>query len=139
LGLRADHSRADLYRAVLEGTTFAVAAVYSQLVAWCGSARALRTTGGGAASELWLQMLAAALKTPLEVTDTAVEGRGAAIFAAVALGRHRDYDTAAEAMVRVTRRVVPDEDVVAQYESIHRQWLNVERATRVLDSPEPPP
>ena len=135
-GLRTDHSRADLYRAVLEGTAFAIGAVYRQLSGWCGAARTMRVTGGGVASELWLQMLAAVLEMPLEVTDSAVEGRGAAIFAAVALGRHRDYDTAADAMVHVTRRVLPDDALVAQYESIYRHWLDVERVTRGLDAGE---
>jgi xylulokinase len=136
-GLRATHSQADLYRAVLEGTAFAIGAVYEQLAAWCGPARVIRVTGGGAASGLWLEVLAAVLKTPLEATDTAVEGRGAAIFAAVALGMYSDYDAAADAMVRVTRHITPDDSVVAQYEAVHRDWLEVELATRTLDDREP--
>jgi sugar (pentulose or hexulose) kinase len=136
IGLRAEHGKADLYRAVLEGTAFAIAAVYEQVRAWCGAPAVIRVTGGGAASELWLRILATVLRTPLDVTDLAVEGRGAAIFAAVALGHHADYDAAGDRMVRVTRRVEPDDSAAPHYERVQRQWSEAERLTRALDTLE---
>ena len=95
-GLRAAHDRATLYRGVLEGGAFAVRAVFDQIHAWCGDPSVIRLTGGGATSALWCDILANMLGRPLESSDAAVEGRGAAIFATVALGLYPDYDAAAQ-------------------------------------------
>ena len=133
-GMRMSHTRTDLYRAVLEGAAFAIRDVYGELARACGAAPSMRLTGSGAASAPWTTILADVLRVPLEVTDTAVEGRGAAIFAAIALGRFADYDAAADHMVHVTRRVLPDEARATLYDEIYAHWRDVERITRALDA-----
>lgn len=132
-GLRAAHDRATLYRGVLEGGAFAVRAIFDQIHAWCGDPSVIRLTGGGANSALWCDILANTLGRPLEGSDAAVEGRGAMIFATVALGLHPDYDAAARALVPVKRRHVPDAPLSAQYETLYRDWQQVSDTTRPLD------
>ncbi len=132
-GLRAAHDRATLYRGVLEGGAFAVRAVFDQILGWCGDPSVIRLTGGGATSALWCGILANVIGRPLESSDAAVEGRGAAIFATVALGLYPDYDAAARALVPITHRHLPDASVAAQYETLYRDWQQVSDATRPLD------
>ena len=104
-----------------------------QVVGWCGPPTRIRLTGGGATSILWPHILAGILGTPLECSDEAVEGRGAAMFLAVALGLQPDYNTAADAMVPAPRRIAPDANTVARYRDVRRHWQQVRDATRVLD------
>jgi gluconokinase len=121
-GLGIRHGSAHSYRAVLEGTAFAVSEIFAQVAGWCGEPRRLRLTGSGAKSALWRDILAGVLGRPLEFSDHAVEGRGAAIFLAVALGLHSDYDQAADAMVPVLGVAEAPPDVVDAYRALFADW-----------------
>ena len=132
-GLRTSHDRANAYRAVLEGGAFAIRSIFQQIYAWCGEPAVIRLTGSGASSAVWCDILANAVGRPLEASDGAVEGRGAAVFAVVALGMYPDYDTAARALVPVRHRYVPDAGLSAEYETFYQDWLTVSDATRPLD------
>jgi sugar (pentulose or hexulose) kinase len=132
-GLGADHDRRTLYRAVLEGVAFAVREIFAQIEGWCGAPSVVRLTGSGAKSALWCDILAQCVGRPLEASDEAVEGRGAAIFAAVALGDFADYDEAASLMVPVRRRYEPDPARAPAYAAAHAAWRRAVEANRALD------
>ena len=132
-GLRARHGRGALFRAVFEGAAFAVGDIFEQVRGWCGPPNRIRLTGGGAESRLWPEVLAHVLNAPLELSDHAVETRGAAVFLAVALGLYPDHDSAARAMVPITRRVEPDPEAVAAYRVLHARWRTVRDTLRPLD------
>ncbi len=121
-GLGLAHGRAELYRAVLEGASFAVADIFDQVTGWCGSPGRLRATGGGAESALWMDVLASILGVPIELTGGSVEGRGAALCLAVALGHHADVEEAARAMVRVEGVASPDPELSECYRKIRGDW-----------------
>ena len=121
-GLCLQHGQAHLYRAVLEGAAFAVADIFDQVTGWCGPPTLLRATGGGAESRLWMDMLASILDTPIELSGPGVEGRGAAVCLAVALGRYPDLRAAADAMIRVERVAEPQPDLRDRYREIRARW-----------------
>lgn len=131
-GLRLGHDRGAMFRALLEGVGFAVADIVDQVATWCPPPDSIRLTGGGAASPLWRQTLADILDHAVEASDDAVEGRGAAIFLAVALGLHADYTTAAAAMVPTGLRVLPGPDA-ATYQDLRERWHAVRDTMRALD------
>ena len=131
-GLRLAHGRGAMFRALLEGVGFAVADVVDQVATWCPPPDSIRLTGGGAASPLWRQILADILDHAVEASDDAVEGRGAAIFLAVALGLHADYAAAAAAMVPAGLRVAPGPDA-ATYQDLRARWHVVRDTMRALD------
>ena len=131
-GLRLGHGRSAVFRALFEGVGFAVADIVHQVATWCGAPDRIRLTGGGAASPLWRQILADILDHAVEASDEAVEGRGAAIFLAVALGLRADYATAATAMVPPGQRVEPG-PAAAAYRDLHARWHTVRDTMRTLD------
>ena len=131
-GLRVGHGQAQMYRAVLEGAAFAVRSIFEQVCGWCGEPTVVRLTGSGAESPVWSRMLADVVGTPLEISDAAVEGRGAAMYLAVALGLQPDIDTAAKAMSQIQRRLDPG-DARHAYDEIYASWLALGDATRPLD------
>ena len=128
LNLNLGHTRAHLYRALLEGVAFALAEILEQVEGWCGQAQSLRLTGGGAASPVWRAILCAVLDRPIEYADTAAETRGAAIFAAVATGHYPDYDRATDAMVVQRGRLEPDAEDVARYQAVYARWRGARNA-----------
>jgi xylulokinase len=116
LGLGLRHDRGALVRAVLEGVAFGLADGLDLVGDLAGRLPVARVSGGGARSALWLDIVAAVLDLPLEVTAVD-EGAayGAALLGGVAAGTWSDPAEAAAACVRVTRRVEPRPDWVARY------------------------
>jgi sugar (pentulose or hexulose) kinase len=96
-GLAPGHTRASLLRAVQEGVAFAMADLADLLDLPPGAPLVL--TGGGGRSATWCAMIAEVLGRPVEVPEGDEFGaRGAALLAAVALGR---FGSVAEASATV--------------------------------------
>ena len=132
-GLGLGHGPGPLYRAVFEGVAFAVADIVDQVAGWCGPPERVALTGGGAGSIVWRRILADVLDHPVEATDDAVEGRGAAAFLAVALGMFPDLATAAQAMVPPGDRVEPQPDAASAYRDVRAHWRVLRDTMRPLD------
>jgi len=114
LGLR--HDRGALVRAVLEGVGYALRDGLDLIAAEGPRPACARVSGGGARSELWLQILAAILDLPLERTASEAGGAyGAAILGGACGGVFDDPRTAAESGTHVTGRVEPRAEWVEQY------------------------
>ena len=100
-GLTLSHGRAHLARAVIEGATFGLADCLDRMRRLGVEAGEVRVTGGGAKSDLWMQILADVLET----TCARIEGDegpafGAALLAGVGVGVWQDV---AEACARTVR------------------------------------
>jgi L-xylulokinase len=109
-GVRGEHGRGDLLRAVLEGVVlnhrWHVEALAERFDV---RARPARVCGGGVRSAAWTQLLADALDIPVEVTDATEAGsRGAALLAGLGTKVYADPAEAAATTIRVTRRHQPD-------------------------------
>jgi len=112
VGLTVRHERAHATRAVLEGVAFGLRDSL-ELMRSIGLSDAshIRATGGGSRSPLWRQILADVLDTSI-VTTSSTEGaaQGAAILAAVGVGRFGSVEDACRALVQVTDSVEPSEN-----------------------------
>lgn len=85
-GVRLDHDRDDLLRAVLGGVAFGIRAAVEALPATAPD-EPLRLAGGGTTDRGWIQLLADILGRPLVAIDVAsASARGAALLAGVGLG-----------------------------------------------------
>jgi sugar (pentulose or hexulose) kinase len=101
VGLDARHDAAHLYRSVLEGIALTMhrhtAAMSAELGREVGL---LIASGGGARSEVMMQILADVFDTPVARTRSAsAASLGAAMCAAVGVGTHRSFGAARSAMV----------------------------------------
>ena len=88
LGLRAQSTKGDLARAVLEGVVFSLRQAYDLMEAATGPAQRLILAGGGAVSPLWRQITADAFGLPVVTLEAGDEGGsfGAAILAGLGAG-----------------------------------------------------
>jgi xylulokinase len=132
-GLEVRHDRGALARAVLEGVAFGLRDALD-LVAGLGERPAAgRVSGGGARSDLWLEIVASVLDLPLELC-VADEGAalGAALLGGVAAGAFADPREAVERCVRVTRVVEPRPDWVEAYAAILPRFRGLYPALRSL-------
>jgi sugar (pentulose or hexulose) kinase len=103
IGFGDVHSRAHLYRALLEGLTYALREGGEQLEKRTGTQISeLRVAGGGSQSDGAMQIVADIFGLPAarpHVYETS--GLGAAIDAAVGVGLHRDFGAAIATMAHV--------------------------------------
>jgi xylulokinase len=130
-GLEVRHDRGALARAVLEGVAFGLRDALD-LVAGLGERPAAgRVSGGGARSDLWLQIVASVLDLPLElcVVDEGA-ALGAALLGGVAAGAFADAREAVARCVRVTRVVEPRADWVEAYAQLRPRFRALYPALR---------
>ncbi len=134
-GLSLRHDRGALARATLEGVAYGLRDSLELLRSLGAQPAVGRASGGGAASELWLQIVASVLGLPLERTESE-EGSafGAALLAGVRAGVFADAADAVARCVRVRDRIEPDaawsaayEDGYIRYRSLYPTLKSLER------------
>lgn len=122
-GLSIEHGRAEMMRAVYEGTALAMKdcfAVMNQPV------EETVLVGGGARSAFWAQMFADATGKRILVPEGSEFGaRGAAILAAVGAGLFDGLAAAIGAMVRVAHLYTPDAARAAVYEQLYELYRHL--------------
>ena len=122
-GLALRHDRGALVRAVLEGVAHGLREILDLLGELGVRPELGRVSGGGARSDLWLEILASVLDLPLE--RTAVEegaAYGAALLGGVAAGVFADEQAAVAACVRPAGAIAPRADWVASYAEQHERY-----------------
>lgn len=107
-GISLETDRSQMIRAIFQGSAFAIYRTYRKITELTGEASVISLTGGGIVFKPWLQMLSDVFGKEMKVTDTGVEGRGAAVFCAVALGDYRDVQEAAIAMQPDVHTIEPN-------------------------------
>jgi xylulokinase len=103
VGWRGVHTRAHLYRAIMEGIAFEIRLHMNEMQNALGAnIERLVAVGGGASSSTWCQIIADVTGKPVvRSTTKEVAALGAGIIAAHAAGFYPDVQTAAMAMTRI--------------------------------------
>jgi xylulokinase len=125
LGLTFATDKTDLAKAILEGLTFELRLNLDLLKDGGVSIDELRAIGGGARSDLWLQLKADITGIPVVVPRiTEAASWGAALLAGIGAGHFASAAEAAEGSVHLERRFEPDAGRMARYEErfgLHRE------------------
>lgn len=117
LGMTFATTQADIAKAILEALTFELRTNIDLLRGSGIAINELHTVGGGAQSNLWLQLKADICRTPLCVpTVTEAACLGAGILASVAAGIYPNLPSAVKQAVQIKERIEPDRQNSADYE-----------------------
>jgi sugar (pentulose or hexulose) kinase len=123
IGFAAVHTRAHIYRAILEGLAYALREGAERT-----SRRSrvpiteLRVAGGGSQSDAAMQLTADVFGIPASRPHVyEASGLGAAIDAAVGLRLHPDFPTAVREMTRLGRTFEPQPDAHDIYDRLYRR------------------
>lgn len=116
-GIMLRHTKMDLARAVLEGIAFQIDSLIQEQASLLGGWQELRLFGGGAASQLWSQIIADVTGIPVKVTDTQeTAALGAAMIAAAGDGAYPDVWNAAAHMSGAVKHIYsPNQRAHRQY------------------------
>lgn len=123
IGFGDVHTRAHLYRAILEGLAYALRQGKEKIEKRSGTKIVrLRVSGGGSQSDAAMQLTADIFGLPAERPHTyETSGLGAAIDCAVGLGLHPDFTTAIDAMTRVGEVFMPQAAAQQTYERLYQE------------------
>lgn len=135
IGFSGVHTRAHLYRAILEGLAYALREGAERTARRSGvPITELRVAGGGSQSNAALQITADVFGLPASRPHVyEASALGAAIDAAVGLGLHPDFDAAVKAMTHTEKTFEPDPTAHEVYEELyHRVYLRMYRQLKPL-------
>ena len=123
IGFGDVHTRAHVYRAILEGLAYALREGLERTRKRLKvHATEVRVSGGGSQSDAAMQITADIFNLPASrphIYETS--GLGAAMDAAVGLGLHLDFETAVAEMTRVSRTFEPRPEVRDVYEGLYQR------------------
>ncbi len=129
-GLTLGHTRAHVYRAILEGISFGFLHHMEVLDELGFHATKARVTNGGARSHLWKQVTADVLGLPLEqVADHPGSSLGAAFVAGMGVGLFADW-VEIEQFIEVSGVVEPDPDAHQMYRQLFLIYRRLYDAVR---------
>jgi xylulokinase len=129
VGLARHHGQAHMVHAVLEGVAMNL---YTAVLAFAEMGSRIESVdaiGGGARSDLWLQISSDVWKLPVRRRSIVEEanGLGAAVVGGVAVGLFPDFDVAAT-LSAVQAEFAPDEERHNRYETLYGLFLDSYRA-----------
>lgn len=133
LGLTFNTTRSELAKAILEGLTYELRLNLDLLQEGGVAIDELRAIGGGARSDLWLQLKADVTGIPVvapEITEAAAWG--AAMLAGHGVGEFSDLAETAARTVRLTRRFEPDAARSAAYAERFALYREVYPAVKAI-------
>ena len=129
VGLAKHHGQAHVVHAVLEGVAMNL---YTAVLAFAEMGSRIESVGaigGGARSDVWLQIFADVWGLPVRRRSIVEEanGLGAAVVGGVAVGLFADFDIAAT-LSEVRAEFLPDEERRTRYETLYPSFVNSYRA-----------
>jgi xylulokinase len=133
VGLTAQHLRAHIIRAILEGVAFSLRDSLTLFREIGVPIESIRLGGGGARSALWQQIQADIYGMTVELIE-ADEGAayGAALLAAVGVGVWPSVEAACGGAVRVAKRVEPDRKTAALMDCQYTEYRKLYPALKEI-------
>lgn len=127
MGMTLSHTRAHLYRAVLESVAFGTRNIIGGMERSGLRIHALMGCGGVTFNEVWLQIISDVSGKPIILTQQSGNAGvlGCAIIAAVGSGVHPGFASAAKQMVHVTRQVQPSAVLHEEYQPVFEKYLKL--------------
>lgn len=119
VGLAGLHSKAHMYRAILEGIAFEQRFLTEGVEKATGTPiEEIIILGGGSSSPLWCQIIADVMGRKVKIVrEQETTSLGAGIHAAAAVGLHSSLIEAADRMTGVEREYHPRTDIHSTYSS----------------------
>ncbi len=130
-GLTLSHTRAHLYRAVLEGTAFGVRHNLEAMAEMGAPPRRLVAVGGGAKNQLWLQIVSDVGGVAQTVPERTIGASfGDAFLAGLATGLVPDLGALTRDWVRVATTLEPDAEAHRRYDASYRVYRDLYEAAK---------
>lgn len=133
VGMTVDTTVADIYRGCMEGVVYEMVLNMDWLRDSGIHFTSLKATGGGAHSEVWMQMKADMLNMPITALETVDAGTvGSAMLTGIAVGLFKDLNDASGVMVHPVKTYYPRENMHGEYMKHYEKYSKLYEAVRPL-------
>lgn len=123
-GFSLKHTTGHVFRAIMEGIAYGSEHIFRTFRTNGFVVQEMVMAGGPTQSPLWVQIHSDVSNLPITLTQVPdAPALGSAILAAVGAGLYPDVQTAANAMVHVTRRIEPKADAHQAYQFYADQYI----------------
>ena len=133
VGVTLETTKYDLYKALMEGTSYEMLLNFNTMKSLTGEIKEIRATGGGATSDVWLQIKADILNT--EITALSCKEVGAAgttALAGVAVGSFERIENTVLKMATVRKVFTPSKENSIIYSELYKKYANLYSAVKGL-------
>ncbi len=124
-GLRLDHTRGHVVRAIMEGVTLELRMNLAVMADMGLVPERIVLSGGAASSPVWTRIVADVFNRPV---SAAAQGEqaclGAALMAGIGAGLFRDWREAAAVLPPPTRSIEPDPAAAARYDDLYVRFCD---------------
>ncbi len=133
VGVTLETTKYDLYKALMEGTSYEMLLNFNTMKTQTGEITEIRATGGGAASDVWLQIKADILGAAITALSCKEVGAaGTAAVAGVAAGAFAQLQSAVESMATVRKVFTPNAQRRETYAKLYKKYANLYAAVKGL-------
>lgn len=133
VGLTLEHGENDLYKALMEGVTYEMMLNVEQLERFGIRPTRLYATGGGASSDVWLQIKADILNRPFTALSAKEVGAaGTCMLAGVAIGLYKDLREAKSVFVKERKTYEPRAEQASAYQPYYHAYRSLYDAVRPI-------
>ena len=123
-GLTLRTKEEDILKGILEGITFDLRLNIERIEESGTRVDALRASGGGAKSDIWLQIKADIIKKPIvKLKDSEAGCMSAAILAGFGIGVFNSIEDTVNGWVKIEKELLPRSD--NNYDKKYQQFLNI--------------
>ncbi len=133
LGVTLETTKYDIYKALMEGTSYEMLLNFNKLKGFTGEISEIKATGGGATSNVWLQIKADILNTDIISLDCKEVGAaGTAALSGVAVGLYPDLNSAVKKMAPVRKVFSPNKENITAYAKLYENYEKLYSSVRGL-------
>lgn len=133
VGVTLETTKYDMYKALMEGTSLEMLLNFNTMREQTGDILQIKATGGGATSDVWLQIKADVLgMNVMALSCKEVGAAGTAALAGRAVGAYHDLEATTEKMSAVRKVFTPDDRKSAAYAEMYKKYKNLYKAIKGL-------
>ena len=130
IGLTFEHGKYDIYKALMEGTAFEIKLNLEVLEKFGVKPVTLIATGGGANSDVWLQIKADVLGVPVKaLKGDEIGSAGTALLAGRAVGMYSE----SEKLTEERKTFYPNKEKTAFYKTQFEKYKKIYNATKEIN------
>ncbi len=133
VGITLETTKLDLYKALMEGTSYEMLLNFNTMKSLTGEIDEIKATGGGATSDVWLQIKADILNTEITALScNEIGATGTAALAGIAVGAFSNLEDTISQMVTTRKIFTPNTQNHTIYAELYKKYANLYNAIKGL-------
>lgn len=131
-GLTMSHTRAHIYRSIMEGVAFGTRNILQTMENGRDTIHEIRGCGGVTRNQLWMRIIADVTGKPIVLTEQSSSAGvlGCAIISAVGYGYFASFKEACGSMVHVSKVLEPNAENYRQYTDIYNRYIDIYKSLK---------